>query len=239
MIENAIGGGGSDRLIGNQVDNRLTGGTGRDVFELRNGGTTGVDQVTDWMRGDMLAVDKSLRDSNGDGIITWTGSTLRLDTGDSDAVRLTGGNGSAGLRLMGGVDGTFHYANARVAPTAKKGQVVHVSDFGDNALGGGSSRTVSDVFFFDTANPVGGLGNDRVNFSAHDLIVTTTALTDINADGITRFNGGALNLSGTGGTVAVTGTNTLEYDGMIEQNGMRYYVYSAVGSSVGLSDIHI
>lgn len=239
VIENAIGGGGNDRLIGNQADNRLTGGAGRDVFELRNGGTTGVDQVTDWMRGDMLAVDKSLRDGNGDGIITWTGSTLRLDTGDSDAVRLTGASGSAGLRLMGEVDGTFYYADARVAPTAKKGQVVHVSDFGDNALGGSRSRTVSDVFFFDTANPVAGLGNDRVNFSARDLIVTTTALTDDNADGIIRFDGGALNLSGTGGTVAVTGTDTLEFDGMIEQNGMRYYVYSAVGSSFGLGSIDI
>lgn len=239
VIENAIGGGGNDRLIGNQVGNRLTGGTGRDTFELRNGGTTGVDQVTDWTRGDMLALDKSLRDGNGDGIITWSGATLRLDTGDGDAVRLTGASGSAGLRLMGEVDGLFYYADTRVAPTAKKGQVVHVSDFGDDVLIGSSSRNVSDIFFFDTSNPVAGLGTDRVTFSARDLIVTTTALADDNGDGIIRFDDGTLDLSGSGGTVAITGTNALEYDGMIEENGMRYYVYSAIRSSVGLGSVDI
>ena len=238
VVENAIGGGGNDRLIGNQADNRLTGGAGRDIFEFRNAGTTGVDEVTDWMRGDMLAVNQSLRDGNGDGIITWTGPTLRLDVGDGDAVRLTGASGSAGLRLMGEVDGMFYYADARIAPTAKAGQVVRVSDFGDDMLGGSNSRTVSDIFFFDTANSIAGMGADRLAFSARDLIVTTTALADDNADGIIRFgDDGILDLSGIGGTVAISGTSALEFDGMIEQNGMRYYVYSAIRSAVGVGDI--
>ncbi|PXA94644.1 hypothetical protein DMC47_20435 [Nostoc sp. 3335mG] len=238
-IENAVGGGGNDRLIGNGVDNRLTGGAGRDVFELRISGKSGADQVTDWQVGDMLAVDRAIRDNNNDGIITWRGSTLALDPSDGDSVMLAGANGSRGLRLMGSVDGVFYYGDARVRPVAGRNQQVTESGFGDNVLKSSSDKKVTDIFFFDTANPIAGLGADKLSFTARDIIVTTTALADGNNDGIIQFGDGVLDLSGAGGSVAISGTRALEFDGMIEQNGMRYYVYSAVGSAVGLSDVNI
>ncbi|MEZ0497975.1 M10 family metallopeptidase C-terminal domain-containing protein [Sphingomonas sp. IW22] len=238
VIENAVGGGGNDRLIGNSANNNLAGGAGRDVFELHNAGVTGADVIADWGRADMLAVDNSLRDGNGDGIITWSGSTLRIDPSDGDTARLIGASNSAGLRLMGEVDGIFYYADARLAPTAGAGQVVHVSDFGNDVLTGSTSGKVTDIFFFDTANPIAGMGADNISFSARDLVVTTTALADGNGDGIIRFGSdGTLDLSGTGGTVAIAGAGAIEFDGMIEENGVRYYVYSALKSSVGLGDI--
>ncbi|WP_242118168.1 M10 family metallopeptidase [Sphingomonas lacusdianchii] len=238
-IENAIGGGGNDRLIGNQVANKLTGGAGRDIFELRTSGVSGVDTVTDWQRGDVLAVDRAIRDNNNDGIITWRGSTVALDTTDGDAVVLAGANGAAGLRLLGSVDGVFYYGDARVRPVAGRNQQVAESGFGNDVLKSSSNSKISDIFFFDTANPVAGLGNDSLTFTARDMIVTTTALFDGNDDGIIRFNDGVLDLSGAGGTVTITGTRALEFDGMIEQNGMRFYIYSAVGSSVGLGSVDV
>lgn len=238
-IENAIGGGGNDLLIGNEVANKLTGGAGRDVFELRVSGKSGADTVTDWQYGDVLAVDSAIRDGNNDGIITWRGSTLALDTRDGDTVALTGANGTAGLRLMGSVDGIFYYGDARVRPVAGRDQKVVESGFGDDVLKSSSNKKVTDIFFFDTANPIAGLGNDSLTFTARDIIVTTTALADGDGDGIIRFDDGVLDLSGAGGSVAITGTRTLELDGMIEQNGMRFYLYSAVGSSVGLGSVDV
>ncbi len=238
VIENAVGGGGNDLLIGNQVANVLTGGAGRDVFELRISGVSGADRVTDWQRGDILAVDKALRDNNNDGIITWRGTTLSLDSSDGDAVTLVGANGTSGLRLLGVEDGIYYYGDARVRPVARANQQVTESGMSDETLRSSSNKKVSDIFFFDTGGAVA-TGNDALTFTNRDMIVTTSALNDNDGDGIIRFGGGVLDLTGTGGTVAVTGTTALELDGMIEQNGVRYYVYSAVGSDVGLGSVGI
>lgn len=238
-IENAIGGGGNDRLIGNAVANQLTGGAGRDVFELRTSGVSGADRVTDWQRGDVLAVDRAIRDNNNDGIITWRGSTLTLDSGDGDSVVLAGANGASGLRLLGSVDGIFYYGDARARPVAGRNQQVVESGFGDDSLRSSSNKKLTDIFFFDTANPVAGLGDDRLSFTARDVIVTTTALADGNNDGIIRFDDGILDLSGMGGSVAISGTRALEFDGMIEQNGLRFYVYSALNSDVGVGSVNV
>jgi Ca2+-binding RTX toxin-like protein len=49
VIENAIGGAGNDRIIGNSVNNRLTGGGGADTFVFVNDGS--VDTITDFRSG--------------------------------------------------------------------------------------------------------------------------------------------------------------------------------------------
>jgi serralysin len=49
IIENAVGGGGDDRINGNQVDNLLTGGSGTDTFIFANDGS--VDTITDFDSG--------------------------------------------------------------------------------------------------------------------------------------------------------------------------------------------
>ncbi|HEU0067535.1 MAG TPA: M10 family metallopeptidase, partial [Sphingomonas sp.] len=50
IVENAIGGGGNDHIVGNQVANTLTGKGGADLFEIRNGGVSGIDRITDFSR---------------------------------------------------------------------------------------------------------------------------------------------------------------------------------------------
>ena len=238
VIENAVGGGGGDRLIGNSANNTLTGGTGADVFELRSAGRTGTDRITDFGRTDLIATDKAIADSNNDGIITWrAGRSLTLDASDGDAVTLTGFNGATGLRLLGSVDGLFYYGDARVRPVAGSNQRVVEGTFGNDTLAGRSNAAATDVFFFDTDNAVAGLGRDRVTFTANDLFVTTNQLADANGDGVITFSNRGLNLSGQGGTAVITGATSLEYDGIVEQDGVQYYVYSGVGSSVGTADL--
>ena len=239
VIENAIGGGGNDRIIGNEVANALTGGAGRDIFELRSGGTSGADRITDWSRGDVLATTKAINDANGDGIITWKGASLTLDGSDGDRVELVGAQGSSGLRLMGSIDGVFYYEDARVRPVASSGQKVYESGFGNDVLRGRTTASATDVFFFDTANPVSSLGNDTVSFTKNDIFVTTTKLADANNDNkITFGKNGVLDLGGDHGSVALSGTSALEYDGVVMNNGTEYYVYSNVGSAVGVGALH-
>lgn len=50
VVENAIGGGGDDRINGNTVDNLLTGGGGADTFIFLNDGS--VDTITDFASGE-------------------------------------------------------------------------------------------------------------------------------------------------------------------------------------------
>jgi hypothetical protein len=241
IIENAIGGGGNDRLIGNQVNNVLTGKAGADVFEIRNAGTSGSDRIADFSRSDVLAVDKILVDNNRDGIITWSGS-LAVDASDGDRVTFTGLSGSSGLRLLGTADGLTYYGASTTRPVAKSGQRVYESKTGDETFAGSSSATARDVFFFDTGNAAPGQGTDRVNLTARDILVTTSKLADNNEDGIIAF-GGSLDLSGNGGTVTLTNgaasLSSIEYDGTVTKNGVTYYVYSNVGSTAGLADLSI
>jgi hypothetical protein len=56
LVENAVGGSGSDTLIGNQGDNRLTGGSGGDVFVVAATGPHGTDTITDLAVGDAVEV---------------------------------------------------------------------------------------------------------------------------------------------------------------------------------------
>lgn len=243
VIENAVGGGGADHLIGNTVNNVLTGNGGADVFELRTGGKSGVDRIADFSRSDVLAVTKAIADSNNDGLITWkTGKALTLDATDDDQVSLGGVAAAKGLRYLGSADDLFYYGDAATRPTAGSGEKVYESKVGNDTLNGSSSKNTTDVFFFDTANATPGQGADQVNFTARDLLVTTTRLADDNGDNRIMFGDGVLDLSGNGGAVTIhngaASVGTLEYDGNVVRGGVTYYVYSSVGSSVGVADIH-
>ncbi|HEX8485481.1 M10 family metallopeptidase [Sphingomonas sp.] len=241
IIENAIGGGGNDRLVGNQVNNVLTGKGGADLFEIRNAGVSGSDRIADFGRSDVLAVNKTLVDNNNDGIITWSG-TLTVDPSDGDKVTFTGLSGSSGLRLLGSEDGLTYYGASTARPIAKSGQKVFESKIGNDTLNGSSSATVRDVFFFDTGNAAPGQGNDRVNLTTRDILVTTTKIADNNDDGVIQF-GSSLGLAGNGGSVQLTnGTaalSSIEYDGSLTKNGVTYYVYSNIGSTAGLADLSV
>lgn len=239
-IENAVGGGGNDRIVGNGVANVLTGNGGADLFELRTARVSGADRITDFGPSDVLATTKAIRDGNGDGIITWSGNRgVSLDT-DGDAVVLTG---ARGLRYLGGADGLFYYGELSARPVAVgSNQRVIEGTVGADTLTGSALATRTDIFFFDTANAAPGTRADSVLFTAGDLLVTTTAIRDGNGDGIIAFANGVLDLPGNGDTVALRGTtgslSRLEYDGSASNGGVSYYVYSYVGSSVGVADLH-
>ncbi|MDD1452991.1 M10 family metallopeptidase C-terminal domain-containing protein [Sphingomonas sp. H160509] len=238
-IENAIGGGRQRPHHRQRCRQRADRRSGARRVRVAYRGKSGSDRVTDWQRGDVLATTKAIADGNGDGIITWSGSTLSLDTSDGDRVQLSGAQGSSGLRLMGNVDGVFYYEDARVRPIASSGQKVYESGFGNDVLRGRSTASATDVFFFDTANPVAGLGRDTVTFTRNDVLVTTTKLADLDNDGkITFGSDSRLDLTGAGGSVGLTGINALEYDGAVTNNGIEYYVYSNVGSAVGTGAVH-
>jgi hypothetical protein len=78
-----------------------------------------------------------------------------------------------------------------------------------------------------------------VSFTKNDIFVTTTKLADANNDNkITFGKNGVLDLGGDHGSVALSGTSALEYDGVVMNNGTEYYVYSNVGSAVGVGALH-
>jgi hypothetical protein len=238
VIENAVGGGGNDRIIGNSANNVLTGNAGRDIFEIRSAGTSGADTISDWSRGDVLATTQAIADNNGDGIITKRGSTVSLDASDGDKVTLAG-TANVALRLMGSIDGIFYYEDSQIRPVATGSQRVYEGGFGNDTMLGRTTANATDIFFFDTANPVSGLGADRISFTKSDLLVTTTKLADGNGDGRITFGTNAkLDLAGTGGSIEISGTSALEFDGVVVNNGVQYYAYSNVGSSVGTDALH-
>jgi serralysin len=104
-IENAIGSGGNDTLIGNAVDNLLQGGAGGDSL-IGHGGfdLAGYAGASAAVYADLQAPSGNLRDASGDrydGIEGLAGSAF-ADTlrGDAGANRLLGGDG--GDSLLGG-----------------------------------------------------------------------------------------------------------------------------------------
>jgi hypothetical protein len=240
-IENAIGGGGDDVITGNTVANTLTGKGGADLFVFKTAGVSGADRIIDFGGEDVLAVEKKLADSNNDGIITWGSRTLKLDTSDGDSVRMDTVNNNTGLRYLGTSDGLFYYGDAKVRPVASSGQKVFEGLVGNDTLKGSTSAATTDVFFFDTAGAAPTTGNDKVTFTAKDLLVTTSAINDSDGDRVINF-GSTLDIPGNGGTVALstgsTAIHAVEFDGTVVNNGITYYVYSSVGSMVGVGDVH-
>ncbi|TVV73606.1 hypothetical protein FOY91_11895 [Sphingomonas solaris] len=240
IIENAVGGGGDDRIIGNQVNNVLTGKAGADTFMFKTLGQTGVDRITDFGRTDTLVTQKAIGDGNGDGIITWTrNAALRLDGSDNDRVNLYGISPSSGLRYLGVVDGEYFYADARVRPIAGGGHTVREGSVADDVLtGSGSGGTTKTVLFFDTAGAAP-TGDDSVSsFGKRDILVTTIKLIDGNGDNIITLGAdGVLQLGEGEGTIEFNSKPKLEFDGLVSKSGTDYYVYSLEGSAAGIGDL--
>lgn len=105
------GGTGLDWLDGGKGNDILTGGAGNDSFFFDNKGTSGIDRITDFGSGDRLVLTRALRDSDGDGIITFgTNGVLNLDSSNSgDRVALDGVNPATGLKFAGMDNGYYVY----------------------------------------------------------------------------------------------------------------------------------
>lgn len=219
-----------------EEDQVLTGSAGANSFYFDPSGDTGDDEITDFEAVDIVVTNSLLRDGNSDGIIGFGGNgVLDLDaSADDDTVAIAG---VSALRFLGeACEGVFVYADAAVRPDdAVEGTL------GDDALAGDAADAETDVFFFDTALALD-LGADTIaGFGSTDVIVTTSLIRDGNGDGIIGFGGDLLLElpSAEGGTVGITNmmggaVGSLEYDGSVERDGVTYYVYSGVGSSVGV-----
>jgi len=111
LIENAIGGAGDDRLIGNQVANVLAGGGGNDVLAGGAGSDTLIggagDDIADFTgatSGIALAIDRSATDLRVvNGVDTDVLSSIEGVVGTAFDDRLTGDNGEN--MLSGGAGG--------------------------------------------------------------------------------------------------------------------------------------
>lgn len=230
---------------GNQV---VTGPAHHNTYFVASEARSGRDTISNFGKDDVLVTTQALNDSNGDGLISLTRNTLKIDAGRVSDTVTFGGEGLKALRHLGvSDDGLNVYADASVRPArAIEGTLA------DDVLKGDAGDRATNRFFFDTALDLD-LGADHIeNFGAKDLLITTTKLADAGGK-VALFANGTLELpggagakhdgyfAGEGGTVMIKGMSSapvtqLEYDGVIARKGVDYHVYSIVGSSAGLAD---
>lgn len=219
------------------ADQVLTGIDGANSFFFSIKADSGRDVITNFGKHDVLVTDAKLLDNNNNGFIDFGfNGVLDLDllkkTGDDQAV-FDGYPPKPGLRYLGeACDGLHVYADGQVRPTgAIEGK------FGADTLTGDAGDLKKQVFFFDTALELN-LGADRINnFGAKDILVTTTKVMDANMNGIVDFGANGVLDESSGGTIAVTGLTSLEFDGAVTRDGVDYFVYSKVGSTAGVADL--
>jgi hypothetical protein len=225
----------------------LSGPSYRNTFSFDVSAITGKDAIRNFQKVDVLATSKALPDKDKDGIVTFgKGGLLDFDGSgkQKDTVLIKGVDGTKGLRLLGkDWDDSFVYATASVRPAGAK-----ESKIGNDLLSGDKADKKENIFFFDTALDLF-LGDDVIsNFGRKDLLVTTTKLSDPNRDNRINFDisnklalsGGVAGpgdpgMPGEGGLVSMTQTkgkalSALEYDGAVSRGGVKYYVYSIVGT---------
>jgi len=239
-FEDVFGGAGNDTLDDGEpagtvaigYHDSLYGGAGDDTY-LVHSYDTGVTER------DVSGPDPS-RDAGGsDTVIT------------TDPYDLASGEAIETLRLLSGshYGGGNEFNNTIVGNSdddillGRDGSDVLRSGGGDDVLFGGRGNdqlvgnSGSDVYMFR-----GEAGRDRIaTFGADDLLLSTTRLQDNNGDGLIEFGRNhRLDISNDASAV-ITDENghsvrALEYDGMIEVEGLTYYVYSRTGSAAGISN---
>lgn len=142
-------------------------------------------------------------------ILGTSASEILTGTEEADLILGLGGND----RLNGGL-----------------GNDTLVGGLGSNVLSGGAG---SDIFFFASDSRK----NDRItDMEASDLLVTSERLYDSNQDGIITFGSNRVLDFVSGGSVRIDGVRSLEYDGSFERDNAIFYVYSRVGSSIGVEE---
>ena len=201
-----------------------------------NAGPTGKDVIRGLGATDLLVMKKMLVDGNGDGLIA--PGKNGLDLGDKKSIVSMPELTKAGLRYLGQDSDGHVYADAAVRPKGALEGRLNAAD----TLTGGKTDTATDKFFFDTAVDRQ-LGADKiVNFGVKDVVVSTSLLgSNVVGSKLAATNGnfglhdgvaglGSFSVNAVGGAAV----SALEYDGMKTVSGIDYYVYSHIGSAVGL-----
>jgi serralysin len=226
VIENAIGGGGSDTIIANQVANRIDGGGGLDVVSYETA-TSGV-YVS------MLQANVVTRSGASNDVLL----NIEGVTGSAFADTLTGSKGTN--RLAGGLGNDTLKGEA--------GNDFLNGGGGDDVMSGDAGR---DTFFFDTKAGTN-LGSDTVKtFGPGDRIVTTSKIFDSNNDGLIKVNasdqfflpGAGGEASSNAGSFKVFAENgkavsTLKLIETQTDDDQTYFVYSNIHDSTAGSGIY-
>lgn len=200
-IENAVGGGGNDVLVGNAVTNRLNGGSGIDTASYR-GAAAGITLVigTNSVTG--------TGDAAGDKYIS-----IERFEGSNHADRLTGGNANDWLSGLGGDD--------RV--TGGNGNDTLFGGAGADLLDGGNGNDTLDGGV-DNDTLDGGNGNDVLDGGGGN-----DTLDGGNGDDVLTGGAGNDSLSGGNGDDVLTGG--AGNDSLNGGNGNDVAIYSGTRSS--------
>lgn len=200
---------------------------------------TGTDTIRGFGSDDVIVTSKAFVDGNKDGLIVAGNDIYGLGNGKA-GIKLPD-TSKAGLRFLGQTDEGFVYGDAAVRPKGALEGKLSAAD----TLTGGKADSATDKFFFDTALDRSMGANKITNFGQKDVIVTTEKLSAgaagtivTAANGLFAFGHEGLDL----GSMAITGiggvaVGALEFDGEKVVGGTHYFVYSAVGSAVGLDAI--
>lgn len=166
IIENATGGGGDDRIVGNGVANTLRGGRGDDVVNGGSGndllaGGTGNDRLSGNNDLDVLigaggddrlyggGRDDRLSGGNNNDVLVGNGGHDRLD-GGAHRDTLHGGGGNDWLRGAGAPDRFVFVPNFGVDRIADMTDDIDTIVFDDALWGGGmTAQQVVDTFAVD------------------------------------------------------------------------------------------
>ncbi len=240
LADTIVAGNGDNMIQGFAGNDTITTGSGADLIIFDTQRSTGFDRITDFSGRDVIVTNKILRDSNGDGIITFAANrVLNLETNGGDKVKLDGIDPAKGVRYLGERDGAFYYADSSVRPVGIAGQTVIEGTVGDDRIT--LAGTGKHVVFVDTANAAL-IGNDNYsNFGSKDILVTTSALQDSDGDRIIGFGSDKILQIDDGSLAFKVGSKAvkaLEFDGSTTNDGVTYFVYSLQGSTAGLADLH-
>ncbi len=196
VIENAEGGGGDDRIIGNFADNSLTGGGGNDVFVITRDPVAGMDAITDFTPGeDMIEFvhfqesDVEIREAGSNAVFSSHGMELTL-------------SGIQTMDLEAGVDYVF-VEDPRDVTLIGNGNVRHFRRLDDRVSVDGDENLVSTGYGNDTITASGDRNMLYGNRDDDEISVTGNhnSIIDYYGNNQIEMTGNSNHFNGTGDVI--------------------------------------